>query len=124
MRMRVFLLGLFLLALGLAAAAPPAAAASGTFSEAAKRLDGEWRGSDFVLRIDARRAQASIDASRPFEWEHFLVKDVSEGEIVFAVGADLFEAKVADDVLTLTGTSFRGARVLVRDADLRGSTTE
>ena len=108
----------------LTAAAPPAAAASATFSEAAKSLDGEWRGSDFVLRVDARRAQASIDASRPFEWAHFLVKDVSEGEIVFTVGAELFEARLADNVLTLTGTSFRGARVLFRDADLRGTTTD
>jgi hypothetical protein len=123
MRMRVFLLGLILFAQGLAAEVPPAAAVS-SFSEAARRLDGEWRGSDFVLRVDARRAQASIDAKRPFEWEHFLVKDVTESEIVFTVGAELFEAKVGADVLTLTGTSFRGARVLFREADLRGTTTE
>jgi|GraSoiStandDraft_4_1057263.scaffolds.fasta_scaffold625983_2 hypothetical protein len=99
-------------------------AAASPFSEAAARLDGDWRGSDFVLRIDARRAQASIDPTRPFEWKHFVVKEVTSEDIVFAVGAELFEAKLADDVLTLTSTEFRGERVLVREAELRGSTSE
>jgi|SRR6185295_18380736 hypothetical protein len=102
------------------------AAPAGTpFSEAATELDGDWRGADFVLRVDARRAQASIDAARPFKWEQFLIKDVSDGEIVFAVGSELFEAKLNTDILTLTGTSFRGARVLFREANnLRGTTSE
>ena len=100
------------------------ALAATPFSEAAEKLDGEWRGADFVLRVDARRAQASVDPQRPFEWEHFLIKEVSAGEIVFAVGAELFEAKLDANVLTLTGTSFRGARVLFREADLRGTTAE
>lgn len=118
MRMRVILL-----ALAIFAGAHPATAAS-TFPEAAAKLDGEWRGGDFVLRVDARRAQASVDATRPFEWEHFLVKEVSEGEIVFTIGAELFEARLDADVLTLTGTSFRGARVLIRGEELRGTTSE
>jgi len=117
MRIRVVLLALALCAAAPAAAAPP-------FSEAAEKLDGEWRGGDFVLRIDSRRAQASVDPARPFEWEHFLIKEVSEGEIVFTVGAELFEAKLDANVLTLTGTGFRGARVLFREAHLRGTTSE
>jgi hypothetical protein len=117
MRLRVLLFALALLGGVSAAAGPP-------FSEAAEKLDGEWRGADFVLRVDARRAQASVDPQRPFEWEHFLIKEVSEGEIVFAVGAELFEAKLDANVLTLTGTSFRGARVLFREANLRGTTAE
>jgi hypothetical protein len=119
MRFRVFLVGAMLIFAANALAATP-------FSEAAHRLDGEWRGadSDFVLRVDAKRAQASIDPARPFEWERFLIKDVSEGEITFTVGAELFEAKLAEGTLTLTGTSFRGPRVLFRDAALRGTTEE
>ena len=66
------------------------------FSEAAARLDGDWRGSDFVLRVDARRAQASVDPTRPFEWKRFVVKEVTSEDIVFAVGAELFEARLAD----------------------------
>jgi hypothetical protein len=100
------------------------AQAAPSFSEAANELDGDWRGGDFVLRVDARRAQASIDPSHPFEWEHFLIKEVNDREIVFAVGADLFEAKLGADTLTLTGTGFRGARVLFREANLRGTTAE
>lgn len=116
MRIRVLLLALMLFATTAATAAP-------TLSEAADQLDGEWRGADFVLRVDARRAQGSVD-QRPFEWEHFVVKEVSDGEIVFSIGAELFEAKVNSDVLTLTGTSFRGARVLFRETGLRGTTSE
>lgn len=116
------------LALGLLAAAPLANAAP-LFSEAAEQLDGIWRGPDFVLKIDARRAQASVDPARPFEWHHFLVKDVTDEEIVFTVGAELYEAKIEAGALTLTSTSFRGERVLFRSADswtpgLRGTSSE
>ena len=90
-------------------------------SEAAAQLDGDWRGSDFVLRVDARRAQASVDPTHPFEWKHFLVKEVTRTTSYSAVGAELFEAKLDADTLTLTSTSFRGERVLFRDAQLRGT---
>jgi hypothetical protein len=99
-------------------------AAASPFAEAAERLDGEWRGYDFVLRIDSRRAQASIAFDRPFEWQRFLIKEVRQNEIVFSVGSELFEAVVDAEVLVLTGTSFRGERVLFREADLRGTTAE
>jgi len=98
--------------------------AAPSFWQAARQLDGDWRGADFVLRVDARRAQASLDPVHPFAWEHFLIKEVSEDEIVFSVGAELFEARVDSDTLTLTGTSFRGTRVLYREANLRGTTSE
>lgn len=102
----------------------PAALAS-PFSEAAERLNGEWRGENFVLRVDARRAQASVDVARPFAWERFLIKEVTPGEVVFAVGPEVYEARIEADVLTLTGTSFRGARVLFRESgELRGTTSE
>ena len=69
-----------------------------------------------------RRAQASVDAGRPFAWEHFLVKEVTPTEVVFSIGAELYEARIEDDTLTLTGTSFRGTRVLFRGGDdLRGT---
>jgi len=116
MLVRIALLALVLLA----GAFSPASAA--TYSEVAKRLDGEWHGDTFVLRIDARRAQASTASDRPFEWQRFLIKEVRDDEVVFTIGAELFEAVVRDDALTLTGTSFRGARVLFRDTDLRGTT--
>ena len=111
-----------LLALALLAGSHPAAASP--FWDAAQELDGEWRGGDFVLRVDAKRAQASVDAMHPFEWEHFLIKEVGGGEIVFSVGAELFEAKLDAGTLTLTSTGFRGARVLFREGKLRGTTSE
>jgi len=117
MRVRVLLFGAALIVSAPFACASP-------FSEAAGLLDGQWRGGDFVLRVDAKRAQASIDPVRPFEWEHFLIKDVTSKEIVFTIGAELFEAKLDTDTLTLTGTSFRGARVLFRDTALRGTTSD
>ena len=92
-----------------------------TFSDAAKRLDGEWRGEDFVLRVDAARAQASLDPERPFGWQRFLVKEVDEDEIVFTVGSELFQARIDADTLTLTGTGFRGEQVLTRDGEPPGA---
>lgn len=96
--------GLILTALSGAAASP--------FVDAAERLDGEWRGDGFVLKIDSHRAQASVDPERPFQWQRFLVREVTEDEVVFAVGAELFEARMDAGTLTLTGTTFRGARIL------------
>lgn len=114
---RVLLLGAALIAGAHLAIASP-------FSDAAARLDGEWRGGGFVLRVDAGRAQASIDPDRPFAWDNFLIKEVSADQVVFAIGAELFEAKLGSDTLTLTGTSFRGARVLMRESSLRGTTSD
>jgi hypothetical protein len=108
--------------LALALAVAPVAASP--FSEAADLLDGEWEGTDFVLHIDAKRAQASIDPERPFEWRRFVVREVTATEVVFAIGSELFEARVDSDVLVLTSTGFRGERILFRGAPLRGTTDE
>jgi len=115
MKLRVFLLGAALVASGNAIGAT-------SFSEAAQRLDGEWRGADFVLRVDAKRAQASTAHDRPFEWQRFLVKEVTDGGVVFTIGTELFEAIMEADTLVLTGTNFRGERVLFRGAADVGET--
>jgi hypothetical protein len=112
-----------LLALMLAAA-PASLCAASPFSEAADLLDGEWEGTDFVLHIDAKRAQASVDPDRPFEWRRFVVREVTPTEVVFAIGSELFEARVDSDILVLTSTGFRGERILFRGAPLRGTTDE
>ena len=97
-------------------AATLAPAAASPFVEAAIYLDGVWTGDGFVLRVDAARAQASVDAERPFNWTRFLVKEVTPEEIVFTVGAELFEARVADDdAIVLTSTSFRGELTITRE---------
>ena len=84
------------------------------FVDAAKRLEGGWEGDSFVLRVDAQRAQASIDPARPFAWQRFLVKAVDGNKVTFAVGAEVFEARIDADSLVLTSTSFRGERKLHR----------
>lgn len=113
MRIRLGLLIFLAFAAGAAIASP--------FGEAADRLNGEWRGADFVLKVDSRRAQASLDLKRPFHWERFLIKEVANDEVVFTVGAELFEATIDANILVLTGTSFRGQRLLFRDTGLRGA---
>jgi hypothetical protein len=101
-----------------------AAAAASPRSEAALRLDGEWRGPDYVLKVDSRRAQASVNPERPFEWQRFEVKEAEGDEVVFSIGAELFEARMDGEMLLLTGTAFRGERVLFRGEGLRGTTDE
>jgi hypothetical protein len=98
--------------------------AASTYAEAGRLLDGEWRSEAFVLRIDADRAQASMTPARPFEWQRFLIKDAYGNHVVFSIGAELFEATVEADTLTLTGTSFRGERVLLRNSDMNGAATD
>jgi hypothetical protein len=84
------------------------------FVDAATRLEGGWEGDNYVLRVDAQRAQASVDAARPFAWQRFLVKEVEGDRVTFAIGAELFEATIDADSLVLTSTSFRGERKLRR----------
>lgn len=108
------------------------AGAASPVDEAARRLDGFWRGDGFALKVDSRRAQANVDPQRPFEWRRFAVKEAEDGEIVFAIGAEIFEAKLDQGELELTSTSFRGERLLRRqepggrighaDLGLRGTT--
>ena len=43
-----------------------------------------------------------------------MVRDVTPAEVVFAVGSELYEARLEEDTLMLTGTSFRGERLLFR----------
>lgn len=106
--------GAFLAVALLAVAWVPALASP--FTDAANYLHGIWQGDGYVLRVDAARAQASVDAGRPFQWTRFLVKEVTGQEIVFSVGADIFEARVDDDTIVLTSTGFRGERTLRREA--------
>ena len=107
MRLRMALLAMLLLG-------TPGAWAASPFADAAERLNGEWQSGDFVLRVDAKRAQASTASDRPFEWQRFLVKEVTDGGVVFTIGTELFEATMDADTLVLTGTNFRGERVLFR----------
>jgi hypothetical protein len=113
-----------LLLSGLLLAASSVPGVASPFSEAAERLDGEWRGTDYVLRVDAKRAQASINPALPFEWRRFEVKELRGLEIVFSIGAELYEATIEDEILVLTSTSFRGERILFRGDGLRGTTDE
>ena len=115
MRIGASLLALFLLI------PLPLAAADSPFVNAAARLDGEWRGDDYALRVDSYRAQANVDVARPFHWQRFLVKEVDGDKVTFTVGAELFEATLDADSLTLTSTSFRGERMLQRAQDAAGT---
>ncbi len=94
------------------------AAAASPFGEAADRLDGEWQGDDgFVLKIDSDRAQASVDPNRPFHWQRFIIREVTEDDVVFAIGNELFQAKVEPESLRLSGSGFRGEKLLRRARD-------
>jgi hypothetical protein len=106
--------GVLILAL-LTGFAPAASALS--FREATEELNGAWRGDDFFLRVDAERAQASVDPNLPFQWQRFLVKEVVDWKVTFTIGPELFHAIIGPDGLLLTSTSFRGSRVLRREAD-------
>ncbi len=109
MRLRMALLATLLVG-------TPGAWAASPFADAAARLNGEWQSGEVVLRVDAKRAQASTAHDRPFEWQRFLVKEVTDSGLVFTIGTELFEAVMEADTLVLTGTNFRGERVLFRSA--------
>lgn len=71
------------------------------------------------MRVDSSRAQANVDQERPFRRQRFLVKEVTGEKVIFTVGSELFEAMMEADKLTLSSTSFRGERLLKRQAPAR-----
>lgn len=79
-----------------------------------QRLEGVWHSSNYILRVDAGRLQANVNGNAPFSWQRFRVRQASSNEVVFAVGAQIFVAKVAESSLRLTSTSFRGEKELTR----------
>jgi hypothetical protein len=91
------------------------AEAASPVDEAARLLDGVWRGEDYALTVDSRRAQANTNPGKPFQWQRFVVKSVDDEAILFAIGAEIFEARIDGDVLQLSSTSFRGERRLTRE---------
>jgi hypothetical protein len=78
----------------------------------ARQLSGVWRAEDFVLHIDAERAQANMNLNAPFEWQRFLVKRIYGNTVAFSLGAELFQARLSDEGVILTGTTLRGERNL------------
>lgn len=83
-------------------------------AEVAGQLNGAWQGEDLALQIDAKRAQANRYADRPFQWERFMIKEVTDDDVAFSIGSELFEAVIDGEEMTLAGTSFRGERLLRR----------
>ena len=86
------------------------------FAEPSARpvLEGEWSGSGMSLSIDAARAQARVDATKPFQWESFDVLNVAGPMVVFSVGARLFIAYLDGDRMTLTSRGHAGEWTLHR----------
>ena len=106
----------------------PSPSWSNPLYDAAKKLDGTWRGDGYSLTVDSQRDQARIDPNRPFEWQRFLVQEVTADEVIFSIGAEIYEAKVGADQLTLSGSSFRGEHRMRRapktpdlDMEMRGT---
>jgi hypothetical protein len=83
-------------------------------ADVSRDLHGRWEGDGLRIQIDAARSQAQMRADRPFQWDRFMVKDVTEGDLAFSVGAELFEAVIDGDEMTVAATSFRGTRRLRR----------
>jgi hypothetical protein len=81
---------------------------------AMRQLDGKWKGDGFVLEVDSARAQAKVDPTLPFQWDRYGIKTISDGMVVFAVGAELYEASVDAESIILSSTGFRGKRRLGR----------
>jgi hypothetical protein len=46
-----------------------------------------------------------------------LVKEVAGWKVTFTIGSELFQAIIGPDGLLVTSTSFRGSRLLRREAD-------
>ena len=78
-------------------------------------MDGKWNGDGFALKVDSARAQANVDPSLPYQWDRYGIKSVSDGRMIFFVGAELYEALVSQRSISLSSTSFRGERRLDRE---------
>jgi hypothetical protein len=78
-------------------------------------VDGKWNGDGFALKVDSARAQANVDPTLPYQWDRYEIKSVSDGRMIFSIGAELYEAWVSPRSISLSSTSFRGERRLNRE---------
>ena len=78
-------------------------------------VDGKWNGDGFALKVDSARAQANVDPALPYQWDRYGIKSVSDGRMIFFIGAELYEALVSQRSISLSSTSFRGERRLDRE---------
>ena len=83
--------------------------------EAMRLLEGKWIGDGFALEFDSARAQANVDPRLPYQWDRYGIRTASDGTVIFAVGAELYQASVQAGSLILSSTSFRGERRLGRE---------
>jgi hypothetical protein len=80
---------------------------------AAHRLTGVWTGDGVTMWIDPSRAQARTSLEPPFSWKRFLVREAQQ-DVIFTLGAEVYEAKLLPDKMTITSTAFQGVRELAR----------
>ncbi len=59
-------------------------------------LGGSWTGPGLSLFIDPSRHQANADATKPFNRQPFIIRNVTGPMIVFVIGPDLFVAQMSD----------------------------
>ena len=93
------------------------AAADIPSAEAPQALDllhGTWRGDGLSMTIDTNRSQALRDPKRPFDWQPFVIRNVTGNVVVFRIGAVDFFAVVAPEQISVTSWEFQGNRTLSR----------
>lgn len=59
-------------------------------------LGGQWSGPGLSLFIDPSRHQANADATKPFNRQSLIIRNVTGSMVVFVIGSELFVANLTD----------------------------
>lgn len=77
-------------------------------------MHGTWRGDGYVLVLDMERSLANLEPSKPFQRDALIIRNITEGMVVFLIGSRQFIGLFDGDTLALSGDSLVGTIRLER----------
>lgn len=68
-------------------------------------MNGTWQGEGYVVHLDTERLLANLDPAKPFQREALIIRNITDGMVIFSVGERQFIGLFEGDALALSGES-------------------
>lgn len=77
-------------------------------------MHGTWQGEGYVIVLDMDRLLANLDPGRPFQRDALIIRNITDGMVVFSTGGRQFIGLFDDNTLALSGDGLTGTIRLER----------
>lgn len=88
-------------------------------------MHGTWQGEGYVVLLDMDRLLANLDPGRPFQRDALIIRNITDGMVVFSTGGRQFIGLFDGNALALSGDGLMGTIRLDRvpRSETRSSTS-